>query len=36
MEYIREKKVKSGVFMESRKIIFNLSVFLAIILSWLV
>ena len=35
-EDIREKKVKSGEFKESRKIISNLSVFLALILRWLV
>jgi len=35
-EYIREKKTKRGEFQELRKIIFNLSVFLATILRWLV
>jgi len=35
-EYIREKKAKSGEFKELRKIFFNLSVFLAPILKWLV
>jgi hypothetical protein len=35
-EDIREKKAKSGVLQGSRKIIFNLRVFLALILKWLV
>jgi len=35
-EHIREKKVKSGEFQETRKIRANLSLFLAPILRWLV
>jgi len=35
-EYIREKKINNGDFKESQKIISNLSVFLAVILRWLV
>jgi len=35
-EHIREKKDKSGVFRKPRKIKANLSLFLALILSWLV